>query len=66
MMNKRAKPDLPGIAYLTAILAGILLFLIFGESKLGVQPNLIWIAWITGLLFALAVLWFWIRWQKKS
>jgi lipopolysaccharide export LptBFGC system permease protein LptF len=65
MMNKRAKPDLPGIANLTAILAGVLLFLIFGESILGAKPNIIWIAWLTGFLFALAVLWIWLRWRNR-
>jgi hypothetical protein len=65
MMNKRAKPDLPGIAYLAAILTGVLLFLIFGESILGAKPNMIWIAWLTGFLFALAVLWIWLRWRNR-
>jgi hypothetical protein len=65
MMNKRAKSDLPGIAYLTAILAGVLLFLIFGESALGVKPNLMWTAWLTGFLFAMAVVWIWVRWRNR-
>jgi len=65
MMNKRAKPDLPGIAYMAAIFVGVLLFLIIGESVLGVKPNLIWTAWLIGFLFVIAVLWIWIRWRNR-
>jgi len=64
MMNKRSKPDLPGIAYITATLVGVLLFLLFGESVTGMKPNLMWIAWLTGLLFALGVLWIWLHRRK--
>jgi hypothetical protein len=47
-MKKYARFDLPGIAYLSAIFAGILLFMLLGESFTGIKPNLIWIAGITG------------------
>lgn len=47
-MNKQVKSDLPGIVSLTAILGGILLFLVFGEILTGMKPNLVWIAWLTG------------------
>ena len=63
MMKKHAGFDLPGIAYLTAVLLGVLLFLVFGESLSGIEPDLVWIAWLTGLLFAMAVLWAWVHWR---
>lgn len=63
MMNKQARFDFPEIVYITATLVGILLFLIFGESLVGIKPNLIWIAGITGFLFVLGVLWTWLHWR---
>lgn len=59
-MNKQVKSDLPGIVSLTAILGGILLYLAFGEVLTGIKPNLTWIAWLTGFLFSLGVLWIWV------
>ena len=64
MMNKRPNFDFPGIVYITAALIGILLFLVFGESVVGVKPNLIWVAGVTGFLFALGVLWIWLSRRK--
>lgn len=63
-MRKHTRYDLPGIAYLTAVLAGVLLFALFGEALTGVKPNLFWIAMLTGFLFALAVLWLWYHWRN--
>lgn len=63
MMNKQARFDFPEIVYITATLVGILLFLIFGESLVGIKPNLKWIAGITGFLFVLGVLWTWLHWR---
>jgi hypothetical protein len=65
MMNKRTNFDLPGIVYITAALIGILLFLVFGESVVGVKPNLIWVAGVMGFLFALGVLWIWLHWRNR-
>lgn len=63
-MKKYARFDLPGIAYLSAIVAGILLFMLLGESLSGIKPNLIWIAGVTGFLFALGILWLWVHWHN--
>lgn len=65
-MNKQVKSDLPGIVSLTAILGGILLFLVFGEILTGMKPNLVWIAWLTGFLFSLGVLWIWLTGREHN
>lgn len=64
-MNRQTRFDFPGIVYITAALVGILLFLIFGESLVGIKPNLIWIAGISGFLFALGVLWTWLHRRNR-
>lgn len=64
MMNKHRKSAFPGIAYLTATLVGVLLFLILGEPVFGVKPNFAWVAWLAGFLFSLSILWVWLRWRN--
>ncbi len=51
--------DLSVIAHLLAFLVGILLFLIFGESLLGVKPDPFWIALLMGLSVSRIVFWAW-------
>jgi hypothetical protein len=65
-MKKYIRFDLPGIAYITAVLAGILLFMLRGESLVGVKPNLIWVAGLTGFLFASGVLSLWLHWRNQK
>jgi lipopolysaccharide export LptBFGC system permease protein LptF len=60
-MNKPRKNDLPGIAYITATIVGVLLFMLFGESLTSVKPDPLWIAGLTGILFALGILWIWLQ-----
>ena len=65
-MKKHTQIDLPGIAYVTAILTGVLLFVLVGESLLGIKPNMTWIAGITGFLFALGILLLWVHWHDQK
>lgn len=52
-------PSLSAIAYILAFLIGVLLFLLFGESTLGVKPNPTWIALLMGLSVSAVVFWVW-------
>ena len=65
-MKKYIRFDLPGIAYITAMLAGVLLFMLLGESLVGIKPNMIRVAGLTGFLFALGVLWLWVHWRNQK
>ncbi len=51
--------DLAVIAYILSFLVGILLFLIFGESMLGIKPDPFWIALLMGLSISAIVFWAW-------
>ena len=51
--------ELSGIAYILAFLIGVLLFLIFGDSLLGVKPDPFWIALLMGLSVSAIVFWVW-------
>jgi hypothetical protein len=50
---------LSGIVYILAFLLGVLLFLIFGDSLLGVKPEPIWIALLMGLSVSAIMFWVW-------
>lgn len=65
-MNNYHKNSLPGIAKLFAMLAGVLLFLVFGEPLFGVKPNLMWAAWLIGFLLSLVCLWLWLHWRNRK
>jgi hypothetical protein len=51
--------DLPVIAYILAFLIGLLFFLIFGESMLGIKPDPAWVALLMGLSVSAIVFWAW-------
>jgi Na+-driven multidrug efflux pump len=72
-MQNKNRPDrndqqyeLPWIVYIIAFLIGILLFLFFGKSVLGIEPNLFWIALLMGLSASAVVFWVWGQIHKKK
>jgi Na+-driven multidrug efflux pump len=58
--------ELPWIAYIIAFLIGILLFLFFGRTVFGIEPNLVWIAVLMGLSASAVVFWVWGQIHKKN
>jgi Na+-driven multidrug efflux pump len=68
--NRLGKDDqryeLPWIAYVIAFLIGILLFLFFGKTVFGIEPNLIWIAVLMGLSASAVIFWVWGQIRKKN
>lgn len=58
-MNRGKGYDLPSIVNILAFLAGVLLFLLFGESLFGIKPNPYWIAGLIGLSVSLVVIFVW-------
>jgi len=58
--------EIQGIVYLLAFLMGVLLFLFFGKTVLGVEPNLVWIAVLMGLSVSAVVFWVWGQVRKKN
>jgi Na+-driven multidrug efflux pump len=58
--------ELPWIAYIIAFLIGILLFLFFGKTVLGIEPNMLWIAVLMGLSASAVVFWVWGQIRTKN
>ncbi len=57
---------LSGIVYILALLIGMLIFLLFGESFFGIKPNPIWIALLMGLSVSAIVFWIWKQIQHQD